>query len=252
MKCINCGANYDGMMSNCPYCNTANGKSAFFTKRKKVAQDQMNNMTNAMKPYNQIVTFNAVLNRILIIEAIIIVLFFVLTAVIGVIDGNRGYGVARDMSKREAKELVKHLYEEEDFAMMTRVYQEADLYGEDDMKLYSSMASFYMYYRWFVEARIEYMDGVKMEDVDDYTINSLIRYMHEVLRGEESEYNDEYDIANEKYFEPCREDVVAFATGVLKLNDDEIEQLKAQVIYNDEETAIRKAIKQRRGQGYAE
>lgn len=254
MKCTNCGANYDAMMERCPYCNTVNQKKTFFKKRKNAAQMQYNAVKQRWEPKIQKKTVNQVLNKVLIIEAMVVLALFVLTGIIGIIEeASYSTGVAKNMSKSECKAEIKRLYEAEEFDKMTNLYNDTDIIGDEDIRLQISMAVFYNSYQRFVENRIEYMEGVKEDDIDDSTINSLIRQMNSVLEKKDGDYVSEYDKANEKYFSKYREDVEAFARGILKLTDDEIKVLKESSYIDDKaETKLRKAIKARRSYSDAE
>lgn len=252
MKCINCGANYDDMMNVCPYCNTVNsGKKAFY-KRKKNLERTYDSMAAQMVPQMQKKSANTVLNRVLFIEILVIVLLFVASVVIEIIDSNTySRGITKGMKKSECIAEIKKAYQEKDFERVCNMYYDGNLYGEDGIELERSMAVFYSDYERFTEYRGRYIESAMEEDIDDSTINMVLNYINAVLRNTYDDEPSEYDKQNKKYFDEMVADVEAFGTGVLKLTDDEMEQLSYGYMKEDLKTQLRKAVKSRR-QVYAE
>ncbi len=247
MKCTNCGANYDSMMMNCPYCNTVNQKNKIFKKRKQAAAGRYNAMAQQMGQQAQKRSTNSVLNRVLVIEALTVVGIVVMSMVLSVIDVNSySSSITKGMTKKEMVSEVKRLYKEEEFDKMALIYTEGRLYDVDELDLEASLAYVYNDYQEFIELRALYMKGLKESDISDTTINSLLYAMNQVLKVENNEYADEYDKQNEKYFNVLIEDVKAFAKGVLLLTDEEVSSLGMGGMKNDLETQLRKAIKARR------
>ncbi|MBQ4283136.1 MAG: hypothetical protein IJB96_04325 [Lachnospira sp.] len=254
MKCSNCGANYDAMLEVCPYCDTVNKKKTLFKKRKAAAGMQYNVVKQQWEPVIQKKSTNQLLNRVLIIEGLVILILFILTIVLSAIESmSSRTGITKGMSKSECIAEVKRLYKEEEFDRMALIYRDADLYNEPGLELEDSMAYFWFGYEDFAECRVAYMEGLKNDDIDDSTINRLIMYMNIVLEIKADIYTSDYDRQNEKYFKACREDVKAFAKGVLKLTDEEIAIFgQNSYLEDDVETEFRKKIKARRPSDYAE
>lgn len=243
MKCVNCGANYTSTDNKCPFCGTLNQKRKIFELHRKKADSDYKKVRKQLEPWFYRLSVNTVLNRILFIEVAFGIVLVILEMMFSMTSLG-GDSLAAGMSKRQCKERIVQLYNDEQFSEMAELVYDSDVYLDNDMKMYVFMADLYENYELFCRYKAKYIAGVKEQDVDDYDINLLITYMSAILSREE--YYRKNLSESQEYIDAYVKETEAFAVNMLGLEEEHIEKLReTDYIKDEDKNVIRKAVKAR-------
>lgn len=238
MKCVSCGASISSRERFCPYCGAENLRAKTRAAERERAERRYDAAYDAAAPALRRRTANKVLNRVLIVEAVLFALFLAsIFAVFFLGDALPGLGHGGIGAELEA------LYREERFGELYALLDETDSFGEDYYE-YSQMALLHYDYESFTVSRMEFF-AERHGEPDEYTVSSLIGYMHDVLSPYIPAYPD-FTERNAAILAEYQTEVHAFAAGTLGLTESEIAVLRQDYMTVDEEDALVAAVTERR------
>ncbi len=243
MKCRNCGAHFRARELDCPYCGTPNPKGAMWQRERQAAEAEYDRVSGVVAPALRRQAANRFLNRLLLIEAGIFALFFVILAAVffmGGVAGKMHYFFHRE----EVEAELAALYREERFGALYARLSELDLVGEAFYE-YSQISLLYYDYEDFTGARMEFIalrDGG--EEVEEDDVEWLLNRMHDLLSPHIPAY-PEFTERNNEYLKRWQADVEQFATAVLGMGEEETAVLRQDYITMEETDALVQAVLQR-------
>lgn len=243
MKCPNCGANISSRAVYCPYCDALNPKAKLREQQRERAQFELRTAEEETAPVLRRLTANKVLNRILIAEAILVALYFVGTLLVFMF-GDALVGLRWSFSRGGLDAEFASLYEQQRFGELYLRLDETDSFGEDYYE-YSQMALIHYDYQNFTQERMAYRTENAEGEIDEYTADFLARAMHDILQPYIPAYPELTD-RNAEVLAEYQAEVLAFARHTLGLTDAEIELMRQDYMYTEDEDAVAAAIRERR------
>lgn len=148
MKCNKCGANYDSVLVECPFCGEINTTGVEWEKEKNSAKLRLDNTRKMVIHSGPLYVINRVVNAILIVLAIAAVLGFITLAII--------FFVEEKIDERKQKNA--------DYEVALELYQQGEYYKLDQYMEEHKINSLVDGYDLFLEAvRLNYQYDEFME-----------------------------------------------------------------------------------------
>ncbi len=227
MKCKNCGANFPIRELNCPYCNTVNPKGWL----QKIELDRANAELEATQAKEVVLRrrlVNHVLNRAILVEILVMVLFF--AGVVGYFFlEDRLQTTSNHIHMEEINAHLEELYTQQRFGEMSHYISQRHLYPQADPK-YVQMVSISWEYEAFQESRMTYYEQQAAGQLQNDDVSSLLKDIHDVLLLPAEQ---DLDPKNLQLCQTYQQEAEVFARVILKLDDAQVEQLYQKYVYSD-------------------
>ena len=242
MRCKNCGANYRTIELKCPYCGTPNRLGAIWAVERTDAEIEYEKKNQEIKKITNPYVWNRILNRILVILCGFTVLFFVSVF---------GFFFIKDfvLNHRNVNsdiEVLEQYYQDGDFASMNSYLRKYELNGRNEFYVYTQATLLFNDYQEFTNKRLSFLnesDDEKMED--DYYLEYSIKYGNDILRMKEGNYS-QLDSKNEELYDSYCEEINAYFTYVLGMDEKDYELLNQDYINSSDMDQLITNIKERK------
>ena len=222
MKCKNCGANYSSRDLQCPYCDTPNPRGVLWYHQRTQAQSDYEKGL-LLLPLLRRVAINRILNRVLIAEALILCLLLAGIFAFFAVEDLAGT-VSLQWNRQAIQTELDVLYEQQRYGELYSRMQDADMMDEENYA-YTQMALLYNDYESFVLRRMEYFSQLDGEGLESYTLESLIRSIHNVMVPYVPAYSDLTE-ENRRQMEIYAQETADFAQSVLGFGSEEMKLLE--------------------------
>lgn len=240
MKCKNCYGNYSSRELCCPYCGTDNPRGRLWKRRRDQADFDLKTAEEASKPIMRRYMANRALNRILLVEGAL-VLLFIISVVAVFFFSEKGLALSSRINQGSIISDLETMYAEERFSEMYYYLQEKDLFSNDTYYEYCQMALLHTDYTKFCTSRLRFFRESESGTLSEYTPERLVMDMHSVFNGYIPAYRDLTDRNRAIWERYCR-DTEVFATAVLGFTEDEMALLRQDYLLMEEETVLTDAI----------
>lgn len=246
MKCKNCGANYKMRELRCPYCGTINPKGYIQQALREQAESEYDRASTKTLGQVRRRMVNKVLNRTLLVEIAGFVLIFLVAFLC--FFGYEAYLSVRKQVKIDSMEQhMEELYTQGRFREL-HVYMDKNALFDPENDVcyeYAQMALIHYDYIRFVQSRMEYF--ANGGEISEYELEQLLREIHNILCVDISAYPELTERNEEIWKGYCRE-AEACASGLLELNEAQMELLRQEDFSWDGCDQLAEDLMQRRAQ----
>lgn len=218
MKCVNCGASYPDVKSQCPYCGSENTKRAEYEHQNKLAWYEFKSSILRILPEMLGRFASKLVTRLLVLFIVGGILLILLSAVLAKFKSTIEYG-----KKDYVLEQLETMYQEEDYQSMMELLKEQEHYTGATYGRYYRIGELFELYQPVekeIDEKLQAADVMNDAEFLRYTINPMFRILC---------YCDEYKEEDFVYDEG--EEVEAFrqkVESILKekcfLSEEEIRQ----------------------------
>lgn len=240
MKCKNCCGNYSSRELQCPYCGTDNPHGRLWNRRRDRAEFDLQTAEESAKPVIRRYLANRALNRVLLIEAAVAVMFILFVIAVAFFSDN-GTALSNHLNQGSHISKLETMYEEERFSEMYCYLQDNNMFDDDLYYEYCQMALLHQDYLYFCNSRLQFFRQTDDGELDAYLPETLVRDLHDVFSSDIPAYPDLTDRNRAVWEEYCR-DAEVFATAVLGFTGEELALLKQDYLLTDESAILAEAI----------
>lgn len=237
MKCKNCGANYSSRELFCPYCNTPNRVGQLREMQRERAQLDYDTAAEETVPQLRKKMCNRVFNRVLLIEAVLLVLYFAGVFLTFFVQDS-WLQLKKKTHHAEMLTTMETMYAEQRFAELYFYMQENDLigYGNQEYRAYTEISFLDYDYRRFLEARMRFYQ--EQDELQPYTVSNVLQAINGLLFQRETDLTEQNAAL---YAEYVREASV-FARSVLGLTDQQLQLLSQDYLFVSDAEQLTSAI----------
>lgn len=246
MKCKNCGGNYRTKELVCPYCGTQNIIGHIWMAQRSEAELEYERARKAAGRYGSIYVAYRVLNRILLIAALIFLGIMCLCFLAYGVE-NAYINIYRKTHAEQITDTLEQYYEAGDFRAMHRYMARYDLYG-NEYYAYTQAVILNTNYEEYLAYMLKFLalDEEKKQK-DTYYLSFALKNSSKVYCLDCGIYS-ELDIKNEEIYMQRRQEILAFWQGTLGLHGEEIALLTKEDGYIDYDAIqqLQETVKERR------
>lgn len=223
MKCKNCGANYRTRELVCPYCGTQNLIGHIWMVQRSEAELEYERARKEAGKWGSAYVANRVLNRILLIGALI---FFALMCLCFLAYGaEQTYiHIYKTSRTEEITDTMERYYQAGDFRELYRYMSKHELFG-DEYYAYSQAALYHTVYEEYLvnSCKFLYLDEEQKQN-DVYYLRKALQESAKVYCLDCGLYSA-LDEKNRELYEERKQEMLAFWQGTLGLTGEELAPL---------------------------
>ena len=227
MQCKNCGSHYRMRDLACPYCGTENALGKVWMKQRTDAEIAYENERIAAGKRWSPFVYNRAVSRIIVVEVVLFVLlFFFIAGFFGAKEAI--YSIIAKRSTNDAVEEMKTLLAEQRYEEMQYYWQEyRDRLDESDpqLKKIKQLSDLIYTHNNYVNSKLDFMClSDEEKKTDDYRLAYVIRTAYRVYTFEPG-YKEKMETETQALLDGYKEEVHAFLVGLLKLTEEEFDEL---------------------------
>ena len=244
MKCNNCGGNYAARELRCPYCGTENATGKRWKQQREKAQQDYRTAETETFPVIRKKMANKVLNRVLLAEGGLFLLWLLGIFVVFLLSDFAG-NISFNVNKNKFESHMSQLYEAEEYGELYSYMSDKNLIGQNYYE-YSQMSLIYFDYSQFTEMRLQFFTQIQSDSLERHTVDRLLAEIRSVLDPHIPAYPD-VTAENWEKLKPLQEDVLGFAYGMLGLTEEEIARMTEDIyLDHDIQEALIDTVMERR------
>lgn len=226
MKCLQCGAVLKEEDLKCPYCGAVNNEAYNRKRERDILEEKNKLLKEEVLKKSKEELYTKIHRRINTAMLCVFIITVFISYVVFMIGEKQYFGL-----KGTEKEMVRY-YEEGDYANLFLCMKAGDLFDPELRYKYSHMALLWDNYKscqtYFSLAYQEYEET---GFYDSFYLEQCVEYGCEVLTGEFSYDYDELPEANIEAAKPYQEQVMILFTGMLKIPEELIREMKQEEYY---------------------
>ncbi|MBR3355578.1 MAG: hypothetical protein IKG47_09560 [Oscillospiraceae bacterium] len=251
MQCKNCGSHYRMRELACPYCGTENALGRVWMKQRTDAEIAYERERVAAGKRWSPFIYNRAVSRVIVVEIVLTVLLFLFLA--GFYGGREViYSIVSKEKNDDRVEKMNTLLESGKLEELQYNWNEySDQFDDADsdprFRKIRQISNLVHAHNEYLNSKFDFLDlDEEKKKEDDFRLSYVIRVAYRVYTFEPY-YGEEFEPETEALLSKYKDEVHAFMVGMLKLSEEEFDEMMAMDYFYFDDDTWEKIVRDRNG-----